>query len=520
MSESRSSQSDQAGLAALATVVLFGLLFAGVGAFAWMRVRAERARAAADVMQMGRARYQAEAQRQRTAQTNDSALLARADERNDAGKLRQEDDDAHQPIVWPQFRGLQARGIAEDANLPDHWSATDNVAWKRDIPGRGWSSPIVWNDRVFVTTVVNSGESEEPKKGLYFGGERLKPSESPHQWKVLCLDLKTGDVLWERLVHEAKPETSIHIKNSYASETPVTDGERVYCYFGNLGVFCFDFAGQEVWKVALEPHATRFGWGTASSPVVHGDRLYLVNDNDEESYLLALDTKTGDEIWRVARDEKSNWATPFIWENSQRTEIVTPGSGQVRSYHLDGNVLWSLKGMSSITIAMPYEYDGLLYISSGYVNDKLRPIYAIRPGATGDISLHDGETSNDFIVWRQSAAAPYNPTTLIYGGRMYVLYDRGLVACFDPRDGKEIFGVQRLPNGRAFTSSPWAYNGKVFCLNEDGVTFVVKAGDEFELLHTNALAEDDMGMATPAIAGDRLLIRTSARLYCIRNSTN
>lgn len=424
---------------------------------------------------------------------------------------------AQESNQWPQFRGPHARGVAEGAHLPDRWSTTDNFAWKRDIPGRGWSSPIVWGNRVFITTVINKGESEEPKKGLYFGGERLKPSESPHEWKVVCLDLETGDVLWERQVHEGRPSTSIHIKNSYASETPVTDGQRVYCYFGNVGVFCLDFDGQEIWKVALEPQPMRFGWGTASSPVLYRDRLYLVNDNEKQSYLLALDTKTGNEAWRAQREEKSNWATPFVWENDRRTEIVTPGSGLVRSYDLDGHLLWSLSGMSSITIATPYEHDGLLYISSGYVNDKSRPIYAIRPGAEGDISLQEGATSNDFIAWCQPAAAPYNPTTLVYSDRMYVLYDRGLLACFNAGNGQEVFGMQRLPNGRAFTASPWAYDGKVFCLNEDGVTFVLKAGDEFALMHTNELAEDDMGMATPAMAGDRLLLRTSARLYCIRD---
>ena len=418
---------------------------------------------------------------------------------------------------WSQFRGADSNGVASNANLPDHWSATENVDWKLEIPGRGWSSPIVWGDRVFLTTVINSEKSEEPKKGLYFGGDRPKPVDAVHQWKVLCLDLSTGKVLWEKQVHEGKPVTPIHIKSSYASETPVTDGERVYCYFGNVGVFCFDFDGKQLWKREIKPQAMRNGWGTAASPVLHEGRLYLVNDNQEDSYLLALDAKTGNEFWRTAREEKSNWATPFIWKNAQRTEIVTPGTGKIRSYDLDGKLLWSLSRMSSITIATPYEHRGLLYISSGYVLDQTKPIYAIRPGATGDISLKDGQTSNEFIAWSQPKAGPYNPSTLIYDERLYVLYDAGIVRCFAAADGKEIFGQQRLPNGRAFTSSPWAYNGKVFFLNEDGVTYVLKAADQFEVLHTNALAEDDMCMATPAIAGDRLLIRTAARIYCIKN---
>ncbi len=417
---------------------------------------------------------------------------------------------------WPQFRGPDSCGVVESDVLPTQWSATENVAWKTDLPGRGWSSPIVWGNRVLLTTVINTGTSEEPKKGLYFGGNRPTPPDSVHRWMVYCLDLQTGAVLWERQVHEGNPESAVHLKNSFASETPVADGQRVYCLFGNVGVFCFDWEGNEQWNYRLEPHKMRSGWGTAASPVLHEGRLFLVNDNDEDSYLLALDAKSGEQLWRTPRDEKSNWSTPFIWQNDLRTEIVTSGTGRVRSYDLDGKLLWELEGMSSITIATPYATGGLLYLSSGYVMDPSKPIYAIRPGATGDISLKDGETSGQWIAWCQAKAAPYNPSTLVYKDRLYVLYDMGLFACYDAADGAEVYFRQRIPKGRAFTASPWAYADKVFCLNEDGVTFVLQAGDKFELLHTNALAEDDMCMATPAIAGDRLLIRTSARLYCIR----
>jgi outer membrane protein assembly factor BamB len=419
---------------------------------------------------------------------------------------------------WPQFRGPGSRGVADGANVPERWSATENVAWKREIPGRGWSSPVVWGKHVFLTSVINLDKSEEPKKGLYFGGDRPKPPDSVHQWKVYCLDLDTGNIRWERLVHEGKPKSSIHLKSSFASETPVTDGERVYCCFGNVGIFCFDFAGSEKWRYELPPHKTRLGWGTAASPVLHQGRLYFCNDNEEESYLLAIDARDGREIWKTPRDEKSNWATPFVWRHEQGTEIVTPGTGLVRSYDLDGKLLWTLKGMSSITIATPYEASGILYVSSGYVLDPKRPIYAIKPGARGDISLGDGETSNKYILWSNTKAAPYNPSSLVYQDRLYVLYDRGMIACYDARSGKELYGSQRLANGRAFTSSPWGCAGKIFCLDEDGVTFVLKAGDAFELLHTNPLAEDDMGMATPAVAGDCLLIRTSARIYCIKKN--
>lgn len=417
---------------------------------------------------------------------------------------------------WPKFRGPNSRGIAENPALPAEWSTTKNVEWKTDIPGRGWSSPIVWGNRVFLTTVVNEGTSEKPKKGLYFGGERPKPSASVHRWKVMCLDLKTGKIVWQKEVHKGKPQSPIHIKSSYASETPLTDGERVYCYFGNLGLYCFNLDGKLLWKNAVKPRRTRLGWGTAASPVLHKNRLYVVNDNEEDSYLQAIDKKTGKQIWRVKRDEKSNWATPFIWENTRRAEIVTPGTGKVRSYSPDGKLLWSLTGMSAITIATPYEHDGLLYVTSGYVLSRHRPIYAIRPGASGDLTLHNGATKSDWIAWTSPQAAPYNPSTLIYRDRLYVVYDRGLFASYNTKTGAPVIGRKRIPNGRAFTSSPWAYNGKVFCLNEDGVTTVFAAGDTYKVLHTNKLADDDMCMATPAIADDRLLIRTAKRIYCIR----
>lgn len=417
---------------------------------------------------------------------------------------------------WPSFRGADSRGVAENPDLPDTWSSTENVAWKTDIPGRGWSSPIVWGDRVFLTTVVNLGETESPKKGLYFGGNRLEIPDTVHLWKVYCLNLEDGAILWEKEVHRGKPKSSIHLKNSYASETPVTDGKLVYCHFGNRGLYTLDFKGNVVWSHEVPAYKTRYGWGTSSAPVLCKDHLYLVNDNEENSSIYALNKNTGKEIWRTPREEKSNWSNPYIWQNKDRTEIIVPGSGRTRSYDLDGKELWSFKGMSSITIATPYSHDGLLYLSSGYVGDRSRPVYAIRPGAKGDISVTSKETSNEFVAWSNWKLAPYNPSTLVYRDQLYILLDRGYLSSVDPKTGAEIYGKQRLPGSTGFTASPWAYQGKIFCFNEDGGTNVCKAGKEFELLHTNQLADDDMGMATPAIAGKSLLIRTSARIYCIR----
>jgi outer membrane protein assembly factor BamB len=248
--------------------------------------------------------------------------------------------------------------------------------------------------------------------------------------------------------------------------------------------------------------------------VLHGGRLFLVNDNEEKSFVTALDAKTGHQLWRVERDEKSNWASPFVWQNAQRTELVTPGTKRVRSYDLDGKPLWEFGGMSSIGIPTPFAGSGLLYVCSGYVGDKTRPVFAIQPGASGDISLKEGVQTNTFIAWHQPAAAPYNPSPLLYRDTFYVLFDFGFLSSHDARTGKQIFEKQRIRAGTtSFTASPWAANGKLYALSEDGDTFVFQAGPDYRLLHTNAL--DEMCMATPAITGDRLLIRTLTKLYCI-----
>jgi outer membrane protein assembly factor BamB len=304
------------------------------------------------------------------------------------------------------------------------------------------------------------------------------------------------------------------LKNTYASETPVTDGERVYAHFGHLGTYCLDLDGKLLWSKTWPAYPTRYGWGTASSPALHEGRLYLVNDNDENSYLVALDKTSGKEIWRVARQEKSNWSTPYIWDNGQRTEIVTCGTNRVRSYDLDGKLLWELAGMSSIMIPTPFSSGGLLYVTSGYVGDETRPVFAIRPGASGDISLKAGETTNKFIAWFWPQAGPYNPSPLVYGDYYYTLFDRGFLTCHDAKTGKEVYDKQRFEAGAAaFTASPWAYNGKIFCLSEDGDTFVIAGGPEYKLLGKNSLGE--MCMATPAVARGSLIVRTQEGLLRI-----
>ncbi|MHC4174552.1 MAG: outer membrane protein assembly factor BamB family protein [Planctomycetota bacterium] len=417
---------------------------------------------------------------------------------------------------WPQFRGSSA-GIVEDNVLPVSWSTTENVVWKVDILGRGWSCPIVWSDKVFLTTVASEGHVEEARKGLYLGGDRNKASSAVHHWIVYCFDWRSGKTLWQKTVHKGKPAQPVHIKNTYASETPVTDGERVYFYFGNVGVFCFDLEGKALWNKNVDPAKMRNNWGTAASPVLYEDRLFIVNDNDEKSYLLALDKKTGKEVFRVDRDEKSNWVTPYIWQNDKRTELVTCGTGKNRSYDLNGRLLWELGPMSVIAIPTPVEKNGLLYICSGFVGDrKNRPVYAIRPGASGDITPKNEQDKDDHIAWYHKFGGPYNPSPIAYRDYLYVLYDRGTVSCYDGHTGKVVYEKQQLAkDARAFTASPWANDGKLFFLSEDGDTFVIEAGPTFKVLGRNKL--DEMCMATPAALRGSLIIRTISKLYRIQD---
>jgi outer membrane protein assembly factor BamB len=419
---------------------------------------------------------------------------------------------------WAKFRGPDNGAVADDPRLPDTWSETTNVVWKADVPGLGWSSPVVWNDHVFLTTAVSAGEERQPVRGLYDPGAASGATRSmaSHRWLVYDLDFATGAVRWVREVAVAVPEIERHLKNSFASETPVTDGERVYVYFGTIGlVAALDLTGEVQWRRELGVFNGRQRFGTAASPALHDGRLYVVNDNTTKSFLVALDAATGDEIWRVERDEVENWATPFVWENDVRTEIVTAGLRRVRSYDLDGRLLWELGGMTVNVVPTPFARDGLVYISSGYPGGMPRPVYAIRPGASGDISLSEGENGNDFIVWYQPMLGTYNTSALVYDGHYYTLLDRGFLLNHDARTGREVYGRTRIKPGSGFTASPWAYNDRIFLMGEDGDTFVIRAGPEFELLRTNTL--DEMALATPAVVRGSVLLRTQTKLYRLSN---
>jgi outer membrane protein assembly factor BamB len=252
----------------------------------------------------------------------------------------------------------------------------------------------VWGQRIFLTTCVSTGQEPEARKGLYL--EDLDANKYPrethdHLYKVFCIDLAGGNVVWEQVAHQGVPAKPHHIKNTLASETPATDGERVYALFGNLGLFCYDMDGKLIWKYDISPRNTLYGWGTSMSPILHQDRVYIVNDNEEDAWIAAIDKHTGKQIWTTARDAHTNFSTPFVWENPLRTEIIINGRKFAQSYDLNGKELWKVEGKSAVAIPRPFEQFGLLYVTSGHVAFGENRTYAVRPGATGDISPVAGE---------------------------------------------------------------------------------------------------------------------------------
>ncbi|MFN7735700.1 MAG: PQQ-binding-like beta-propeller repeat protein [Pirellula sp.] len=424
---------------------------------------------------------------------------------------------AHAQENWSRFRGDRADGVAlDDAKLPEIWGTNQNVVWAADVPGLGWSCPIVWGSRVFVTSVTSDEENTKPSKGLYLGEGTREPGKGLHHWWTICIDLNTGRELWRRETHTGHPTVPRHPKSSYAAETAATDGERVYVLFGDVGLYCYDFDGELQWAHPIEPKKTFYSYGAASSPVVHDGKVFVVYDNLEASWIAAFDAKSGTVLWKQDRQETKSWATPFVWQNEQRTEVVVPGQGRNRSYSLTGELLWEFDGkMSSLVIPSPFAAHGMCYVSSGYIGDGHRPTFAIRPGAKGDISpgTDDEYTDNPYIAWYQDKGSPYNTTQLVYGDYLYTVYDLGFITCHDAKTGEEVYGKQRFSPKGTFTASPWAYNGFVFCLSEEGLTYVISAGPEFRIVRTNSL--DEMSLATPAIAQGKLLIRTASKLYCI-----
>lgn len=449
-----------------------------------------------------------------------------------------------QDRVWPQFLGPQSNPVGTHARLADRWSKTENVEWSQEIPGRGWSSPIVTGGKVYVTTVTTDGKSKPPQTGTEYSNEYVAelqkqglsieevikrvterdielPNEVMLHYFLYCLDLKSGKLEWKKEFYTGHPPGGRHRKNSFVSETPVTDGKSIYVYVANLGLWSFDLKGNQTWTTPLDANPIYLDFGTGSSPALADNLLIVVSDNEKQQYIAAFNKQTGKQVWRTNRDlggkrqpvQRSGWSTPFVWSHALRTEIVAVGPETVVSYDLTGKELWRMSGMAWTPVPTPFAYDGLLYINGG----RGRPLFAIRPGATGDISLKEGQTANEYVVWSQPRGGTYLPSSVAYQGFVYTLTETGILNRYDAKTGKQTYKTRIDPAATAFTTSPWAYNGNLFCLSEEGQTFVIKTGEEFQLSHVNEL--DDFAQASPALVNDRLLIRTEHRLYSIRRKT-
>jgi outer membrane protein assembly factor BamB len=453
-------------------------------------------------------------------------------------------------VAWPQFRGPSGAGIFE-GKLPTTWSAKDNVAWSVDVKGRGWSSPVAWNTTVFVTSAISPGAFKAPSTGIFgndYVAELMKQGLSEDEvnkrvisrdieltsetgeirYMVYAFDANSGKLKWEREAHKGAPFGGRHRKNTYASETPATDGERLYVYFGNVGLFAYSLDGKLLWTTRFDPQPMYLDFGTAASPVVHDGRVFVVHDNEGKSFVAAVDAKTGKHLWQMERDIKapqvSGWSSPFIWaaestesadrKRNQRTELIVIGRQHAVSYDpVTGKELWRMRGLTGQSTPTPVASDGLLFLATGSQGESNRPVFAVRPGATGDISLAKGEESNAFVAWVHPRASAYTSSPLVYRGRMYVVNDNGILTVFDAQTGKEIYKARAGGSGNTFSASPWAADGKIYLLSEDGHTFVIEAGDKYVELSKNSM--DEMSFASPALAANTIFLRTQTKLYRI-----
>jgi outer membrane protein assembly factor BamB len=416
---------------------------------------------------------------------------------------------------WPSFRGPNASGTAE-GKLPTTWSVPNskNIRWRTEIPGLSHASPIVWGNRIFVITAVAADPAIGfvPKdRGIDLATDNVK-----HTWRIYSLDKNTGRVLWDQVAYEGVPRARRHVKATQANSTPVTDGKYVCAVFGSEGLDCYDVNGKLLWKKdlgVLNPGLwddRNSSWGHASSPIIYRNLVIVQADGHQQSFLAAFNLADGKQVWRAERKEITSWATPTIHQTSTRTELIVNGGQFIRGYDpLTGKEIWRFAdGDTQVKMQAPQIAHGLIFITGGYPPG--RAMYAFRPGAAGDISLKNGQDTNEFIAWQSSKGSPYTPTPIIYGDLFYVLSDNGVLSAYQAKTGQTVY-QQRLPS--SFSASPVAADRKLVLASEDGDVFVVAAGPKFQLLATNPMGK--AVMATPAISDGLLIVRTADAVYAI-----
>jgi outer membrane protein assembly factor BamB len=419
---------------------------------------------------------------------------------------------------WPSFRGDHASGVADNQNLPERWDGETGtgIKWKTRIPGLAHSSPVVWGNALFVTTAISSRSDATFRRGLFGDGD-ASGDRSRHQWKVYRLDKMTGRVVWERVAYEGAPVEKRHIKSTYASASPATDGRYVVAFFGSQGLYAYDMDGKLVWKVDLGHLDTGaydipdYEWGTASSPIIYKDLVIVQCDQQKGSFVMAVDIRSGKTVWKADRNELPSWSTPTVYPGA-RPELVTNSPNFIRGYDPDsGRELWRLGGSSKITAPTPIFSGNTIVVASGRSPEA--PVFVIRAGAQGDITLAAGQTSSKSVIWTRQRAGSYMPTPLIYRDYLYVLRNEGILTCYGLATG-EVQYVDRIPHqGSGFSSSPVASDGRIYLSSEDGDIFTVRAGSRFELLGVNSIGQPLM--ATPAISSGMMFVRAEQDLFAI-----
>jgi outer membrane protein assembly factor BamB/ankyrin repeat protein len=451
---------------------------------------------------------------------SDEALFLRMDAESGVGVKPRTIEDAPAvvrfPLNWPSFRGSHASGVADGQHPPTTWDVAKgrNVRWKTPIPGLAHSSPIVWGHRVFLTTAVSGDPKSEFRPGLYGAGTSAG-DVSPHSWRVYCVDTGDGKILWEKTAHQGVPKIKRHIKSSHANPTPATDGKHLVAYFASEGLYCYDLDGKPLWKQDIglidvgafnDPDLQ---WGVASSPIIYRNLVIVQCDRHKDSFIAAYDLDSGKRVWLTTRDEIPSWSTPTIYEGKARDELIANGTKYVRGYEpLTGKELWRLGRNSEITVPAPIIGHGLIFVTSGY--RPIQPIYAIWPGAAGDVSLPDSAESNLSVAWSKKRGGPYMPTPIVYGDYLYTCANSGIVTCYEAKTGKQVH-QKRLGGTGGFSASPVAADGRLYFTSEEGDVRVVKAGPNFELLAVNPMG--DVCMATPAISDGMLFVRSQHYLF-------
>lgn len=415
---------------------------------------------------------------------------------------------------WPQWRGPSEIGVAPNSDPAAEWSETTNVTWKIPIPGKGHSTPIIWGDMLFLLTAVPIDQPADPQvppsgpQQRQRRGMQMNATDKVHRFVVMAIDRTSGDVIWEKTVKEERPQEGTHEFGSWASHSPVTDGEHLYAYFGSRGLFCLDFKGNVRWERDFGQLEKHMNFGEGSSPTLYKDKIIVTWDHNADSFLYVLDKRTGKDIHKIARDEETSWASPMVIEVDGKPQVITSATKMVRSYDLEtGELIWQAAGMTRNVIPNPMYQDGVLYLASGFRGNA---IMAIRvAGARGDI------TDSDHIIWRYDGReTPYTPSPVLVNNRLYVLrQNNGYLSCFNAETGEEIYSGQKLEGSGNIFASPLAAGGRLYIVGQQGAMYVVQEGPEFKILAKNEL--EDNFIASPVAIGKSLYLRGYRNLYCI-----